>query len=287
MRSLVFLAALAGAFGQTQLDLRSQAKDVDFTAAPSTRPIKTGTVLPATCTTGDLFFQTTAPAGSNLFGCVSANTFVLQSGGGSGGGGGAPTTIENNGTTVGSDGIVNFIAGVGVLNTISNTGSQINIQQGVDTSVILSKATAQSSTPWQCFSASGSASSYTCSLSPTLQAYNAGMMLLWKPDVNGAGGPTTLNADTLGAVAIKQADGITDPTIADILAGRLYSLWFDGAVFRLITPPVNVAASGAQPTCNSTQRGRIWQTIGGSGVKDSVTVCAKDATDAYAWRTIY
>lgn len=284
-RSVLFLVALT-AFGQTQVDLRNQAKDIDFTGAPATRPIKTGTALPATCTTGDLYFETSAPAGSNLYGCVSTNTFILQSGGGSGGSGG-PTTIDNNGTVVGADGIVNFIAGGGILNTISNTGSQINIQQGVDTSVILSKATAQNGTPWLCLSASGSGTTYTCSLSPTLQAYSSGMPLLWKPDVSGSGGPTTLNVDTLGAVAVKQADGVTDPTIADVLVGRQYWVWYDGSVFRLLTPPVNVAVSGAQPSCNSSQRGRIWQTLGASGVKDSVTVCAKDATDAYAWRTIY
>lgn len=43
----------------------------------------------------------------------------------------------------------------------------------------------------------------------------------------------------------------------------------------------------AKPTCDSTVRGTFWFTQSGAGVKDAVEVCAKDAADAYAWRTIY
>lgn len=43
----------------------------------------------------------------------------------------------------------------------------------------------------------------------------------------------------------------------------------------------------AKPTCDSSHRGTFWSTQGSAGVKDNVEVCAKDAADAYAWRTIY
>jgi hypothetical protein len=280
---LVMLAALP-AFGQTQVELRTQTRNVDFTAASFTRPIKTGTSLPGTCSVGDMFFQTSAPSGANVYGCVNMNTWALQSGGGSGGG---ALAIESSGTLVGTRSAANFIGGAGLLNTISDTGSQINIQQSVDTGVIPSKAAAQSGGMWLCGSAGGSSSAYTCAMSPTLQTYTAGMILNWKPDVNGAGGPATLNVDTLGAIPVKQADGATDPTTADIAAGRLYSLWYDGAAFRLMVPAVNVATTGTQPACSVTQRGRIWQVLGAAGVKDAVSVCAKDAANAYAWRSIY
>ncbi len=281
MYRILFAALLAAAAdGQTRLSLDSQTKNVDFTKAAFTRPVKTGTTLPSTCSVGDLFFQTSAPAGSNLYGCGSANTWTPESGGGS-------LAVDNTGTLVGSRNTINLIGGLGVVNTISDTGAQINIQQNVDTSVIASKATAQSGVMWLCSSSGGSSSAYACALSPTLQAYTAGMVLAWKPNVNGAGGATTLNVDTLGAVTVKQADGVTDPTGADIVAGRLYNVWHDGTVFRLMTPAVNVASAAAQPACNAAQRGRFWQTLGGTGVKDAVTVCAKDAGDAYAWRSIY
>lgn len=85
---LLPLCLLAGMVcGQTQVDLRNQSRNVDFSAAISTRPEKTGTVLPATCNTGELFFNTIAPSGSNLFGCVAANTWAGLSGGAGGPGG--------------------------------------------------------------------------------------------------------------------------------------------------------------------------------------------------------
>lgn len=64
--------------GQTKLDLRTQGKNVDFSTATSTRPAKTGTVLPAQCLVGEMFFKTDASSGSNVFGCVATNTWALQ-----------------------------------------------------------------------------------------------------------------------------------------------------------------------------------------------------------------
>src|SRR5579872_459992 len=76
-----FLLALAlTAEAQTQIDLRTQARSVDFSAAAWTKPLKTGTALPATCATGEVFFQTTAPAGMNFFACTAPNTWIAQGG---------------------------------------------------------------------------------------------------------------------------------------------------------------------------------------------------------------
>jgi hypothetical protein len=80
------ISFLGLAWGQTQVDLQSQSKNVDFSAASATRPIKTGTVLPGTCATGALFYSTSAAAGSNLFGCTATNIWTLETGGGGGGG---------------------------------------------------------------------------------------------------------------------------------------------------------------------------------------------------------
>jgi hypothetical protein len=48
----LWLASLAILQAQTLVDLRTQSKSVDFTAAPSTKPFKAGTVLPAICSLG-------------------------------------------------------------------------------------------------------------------------------------------------------------------------------------------------------------------------------------------
>ncbi len=69
--------AVCVTFGQTLINLGTQSRNIDFGNAPSTRPVKTGTTLPATCSTGNLFFNTAAPAGQNLYGCTAANTWTL------------------------------------------------------------------------------------------------------------------------------------------------------------------------------------------------------------------
>ena len=78
---LVGLLGLAGGplAAQTQVDLRTQTKNVDFSAAPTTKPVKAGTALPATCGAGELFFKTNAAPGGNLYLCTAANTWT-QSG---------------------------------------------------------------------------------------------------------------------------------------------------------------------------------------------------------------
>ena len=76
MKRIFLTILLAGGAGtghaQTRVDLRTQGKSIDFSDAVSTRPAKTGTTLPATCSPGELFFKTNAPEGNNLFGCTGA-----------------------------------------------------------------------------------------------------------------------------------------------------------------------------------------------------------------------
>jgi hypothetical protein len=284
--AILLLAGGAVLTAQTQVDLRTQSKSVDFSAASETRPVKTGTVLPALCNVGDLFFNTVAVAGSNLYACIAFNTWAVETGG-SGGSGGL-LTVSADDTTVGARAILNFVTGAGIIDTLLDTGTQINIQHTADTSVMLSKAAAQTGATTLCASASGSSTTYTCSMAPTLDLYTTGMTLEWQPDVTGAGGPTTLNIDTLGAVSLKLADGATDPTALDLIGGRMNSIWYDGTVFRLaVAPPMLPAGSVTQPACAVAIRGRLWFTVGATGVKDGLSVCAKDATNAYAWRVLY
>jgi hypothetical protein len=50
---------------------------------------------------------------------------------------------------------------------------------------------------------------------------------------------------------------------------------------------IAVATSGPQPRCDATHRGWFWFAAGGAGVKDTVQVCAKDASNTFAWRAVY
>jgi len=63
---------------QTLVDLRTQAKSVDFSAAGSTKPMQTGSSLPSNCAVGQFFFLTSAPAGSNVYACNPANTWTVE-----------------------------------------------------------------------------------------------------------------------------------------------------------------------------------------------------------------
>ena len=97
-----FIAAVLtpASFGQTQIDLRTQGRNIDFSAATSTKPVKTNTGLPATCTVGDLYFRSDAAAGNNLVGCTSLNTWVLLGDGIGGGGDLQDFTLASTSTMV-------------------------------------------------------------------------------------------------------------------------------------------------------------------------------------------
>jgi hypothetical protein len=70
------LAAIGEA--QTQIDLRTQGKSVNFSGASSTLPSQTGTLLPAACQVGATFILTTALAGQNWYVCTSINQWSVQ-----------------------------------------------------------------------------------------------------------------------------------------------------------------------------------------------------------------
>lgn len=78
--TLAILQAVSIAWSQTAIDLRAQGKNVDFSGAAFTRPMKTGTVLPAVCQTGEVYFRTTDVPGQNLWACAATNTWTRLSG---------------------------------------------------------------------------------------------------------------------------------------------------------------------------------------------------------------
>jgi hypothetical protein len=346
------LGALA--LAQTQIDLRTQGRDVDFSSATSTKPMQTGAALPSSCSAGQLFFLTGAPAGQSLYACVVDNDWAPQGappamsgfantvlsndgttphwtqlGGDLGGvpglaivqglrqrtvastaplngqalvwsagdaawepqtvaGSGGNVTWQNNGAAVGARAVVNVLPGFGLITALSDTGTAITVQQSVDSGVIQTKADYQTAAAAYCASNTGSPTAYGCSMTPTLSAYVTPLALYWLPDTTATPGPVTLNVDLLGATPLKLSDGVTDPAVGDIIAGTLYPIWYDGTSFRLMAASTAPRMPiGTPPTCTSALQGRMWLTPGATGVKDVVAVCAKDATDAFAWRTLY
>jgi hypothetical protein len=83
---LLALAVTASVAAQTRVDLQTQGKNADFSAAPAVRPFPTGSALPATCRPGDMYYLLTSAAGQNLYGCTATNVWSLEGDGQSSGG---------------------------------------------------------------------------------------------------------------------------------------------------------------------------------------------------------
>jgi len=69
-------ASAAGLVAQTKVDLRTQSKSVDFSAASLTKPVRTGTSLPAGCSASEMFYLTNATAGYNIYYCTASNVWT-------------------------------------------------------------------------------------------------------------------------------------------------------------------------------------------------------------------
>lgn len=97
---------------------------LDLSAKTSTKPMKTGISVPATCSVGEYFFDTDATAGQNTYACTATNTWTLQGDGG--GGGSLPSQTGNSGKLLTTDGTTasweTLAAGAGV--SISQTAGQ-------------------------------------------------------------------------------------------------------------------------------------------------------------------
>jgi len=169
--------------------------------------------------------------------------------------------VQSAGTTVGTRSIVNYVAGTGLIQTLSDNGTAVTVQQTVDTAIIQTVPAGQSGISLLCSSAGASATTYTCTMAPVLSTYTSGMIINWRPDVNATAGSVTLNVDTLGAKAIRRDDGSTNPVTGDLVAGRLYRLWYDGTVFRYVAPAaqtVNLSVGSCPEGAGVGATAGIW-----------------------------
>lgn len=73
---LLMVLAAGLCVGQTRIDLRGQARNVDFSGAAATKPVKVADTLPAACSAGEQVFLRNAAAGDNLHLCTATNTWT-------------------------------------------------------------------------------------------------------------------------------------------------------------------------------------------------------------------
>lgn len=234
---------------QTNQGNTATAGTQDFSQAAHTLPMKSGTTsaMPSACSVGEAYFATDAAAGANLYGCTAANTWSQQAGGG----GSSGITVKAGGTTVGLRNSINIIPGAGVIPIVTDTGSQINIQIPIDTAVTDTRLNAASGADLRVAPSSNSGSAYVGCPSGLTPPLASGMVVHLAPDHGSAGGAATFNYCGTGAIAFTEADGATNLTSFDLVAGRQRDIWYDGAVWRLTVPATN-GASGQALTGNGT-----------------------------------
>jgi hypothetical protein len=215
-RAMVVAGGKLGvARAQTLVDLRTQSKSVDFSGANTTKPFKSGTVLPATCTVGD---GRTIPAAAAPI-CTGAGIAGLN--------------IALNGTTQGTQATLNFISGTGIVQSCTNNSgaSRVDCTPSFNTALIPTHDTIHANENY-CGSSNGT-TSYTCALpSKALPVYTLGQTFLLNVDATCASS-CSLNVDGLGAKSIKKKDGVTDPA-GTLIAGQAQFVWFDGTIIRLM-----------------------------------------------------
>ena len=137
------------AFGQTTpittVNLQTQGRNPDFSSFPFTRPVTVGTSLPSTCQVGQLFFNSAATAGINLYACTATNVWSLEAGnsGGSGSGSGASmaaqlgdfgATLSSGTLTIGSGCSASTPCNVRVGNTVYSFKSSATVSASGSTS---------------------------------------------------------------------------------------------------------------------------------------------------------
>lgn len=238
---IVCAAALPNLSAQTRVDLQTQAKSADLSSMGPTKPAQTGAVLPSTCGVGEVFFLTTAPPGMNLMVCASANQWSI--------GGGSSLAAQANGTSAGTATILNFVPGSYVNQTLSCANGTCSYQPDIDTTKIPTNAAVQAGQLAAVITTSASPTAYTgiMAANDPLAAYAANQQLIWNPGATAcAGGPMTLNIDGLGAVSLKQGDGVTDLVAAQCGANSQLALTYDAVntVFR--GPFANASATGVK-----------------------------------------
>jgi len=229
------------AWPQTKVDLGKQSRNVDFSSASATKPNKSGTSLPGTCTVGETFFKTDAAAGQNLYACTSTNTWtgatapvgsVFGRTGAVAAAAGDYTGTQVTNTPAGAISATNVQAAVNELDAEKAAASHTHAASGIDdggvpaTQALFSGAASaagfraiddadlpavvarddevQSGAALLCVGASGTAA-YTCAMTPALTTYANGQVLKFVPDVANIG-PASLNVDSAGVRPIFEND---------------------------------------------------------------------------------
>lgn len=184
-----------------------------------------GPTLPATCSplVGNIFFLTSG-AQIGIYQCSAVNTWT-QAGG--------SLTVLLNGTTIGTANTLNVLPGTGVLETVTIVGNQINIQTHIDTTVTDTRLNAVSGGDLFVTDTGSNGTTYVGCPSTITPSLTTGMVVHLVPANSSTGGASTFNYCGVGAAGFYEANGLTNLSSTDLVAGYQQDIWYDGAKWRI------------------------------------------------------
>lgn len=293
LRLAAAMSALACAgYGQTMINLATQGRNINFTGAQATSPVQTGTALPATCSQGQMFLNTAATPGQNLYVCTSTNVWTLESGA-------APTfyyqNVQSNATSKPPEPKLNLSNSFSVTDDPANSSTDLGLASVNNNVGTFGSATQVPVLTVNAFGqitgistatvngiASGALAAMptTCSAGTVYFATDqpAGQQLFTCSAAN----VWTQMLNLGGTGALKVTNGSLDINSA-IVPQLGVANTFTG--FNTMTDGVSLLTTNTQPACSATTRGTLWYLNNGSA-KDDLQVCVYNGT-AFAWANIY
>ncbi|MBV8569590.1 MAG: choice-of-anchor D domain-containing protein, partial [Acidobacteriaceae bacterium] len=202
----------------TAINLGTQGKNADFSNFSFTRPVSVGTSLPATCQVGQLFFNQSAPAGANLYGCTSANTWTVIGGSNSGPGGQPQVSLSVSSVVFGTQ---NIGTTSGVKNvTLTNLGTALLTISSIQTTGTNASDFASANT---CGSivASGGSCTITITFTPSVAGAETANLTL---NDSQAGSPQTIALSGTGAAPVSSGGLVITPSAAVTTSGQSITL---------------------------------------------------------------
>jgi hypothetical protein len=124
----------------------------------------------------------------------------------------------------------------GTYTTVTPAGQNITVD--LNTTTAMTKVADQANGAKVCIDSSGSGTVYACTTNPLLASgtsFVRGTLIWFSPGTTNSGSCTVDpdGAGAIGAVAIKQADGSSDPLAGMLGANQWYPLLYDGTVLRM------------------------------------------------------
>ncbi|MBI3209341.1 MAG: hypothetical protein HYZ37_10640 [Candidatus Solibacter usitatus] len=277
---LVLAFALAqSAQAQTQISLRDQGRNVDFSGASNVKPVPVLTSIPATCAVGELIFLSNAAAGQNLYACTSANTWSAPAGGTFDLGlnlarASATVLTLGSGCSVSAPCRVRF----GAIGYQFTAPINISLNSGTGTAFIYLNSQGVLSVASNPLGALSLTCPSGCQVDTTVTGFPVDSIPLWTWSSTANAWDVTGGTDRRSALSAgRQILPSTNVTVTETASSVTIGL----------ASPFRITTSGAKPNCSIALRGALWFTSSGTGVADHFEICAKNSSDQYLWNMVF